>query len=195
VGWWTKDRRVYAVDFLVNNGLSPWGAAALVSRWANVESVARGPTAVNPGKDHAFGIAQWLGARKAGIYPNTNFDAQLAYAVDELQRPESRDTGRGYQILQTATNADQGAVGATMFERAEHYNSNTGRDDYTSRTASGAPSILAEWQASSGNTSLLSNNLTSNETGAANVTALGLGTGAILGIALGAVALYLIFSD
>lgn len=142
MGWWTAERQAFAVDYLVDNaGLTPIGAAGLVSRWANVESVTAGPAAVNPGSK-AFGIAQWLGARKAGIYPNMDFVSQLEYAVSELHGSENRAGA----ALRQAQTADQAAVGASMYERAEGYNPQTGRDNWTSKTAAGVGAALAYYR-------------------------------------------------
>lgn len=138
MGFWNSQNQAYAFNYLRSAGLSNFGAAALVSRWANVESVAAGPQAVNPSSG-AFGIAQWLGARKARIYPNTNFDAQLAFVVSELNGSEAR----AGSVLRSAANPTQGATGASMYERAEGYNAQTGTDNFTSRTALGIASVLA----------------------------------------------------
>lgn len=138
MGFWTADKQRYAFRHLRLAGLTDYGAAALVSRWVNVESTANGPTAINPFSG-AFGIAQWLGARKVGIYPNTNFDAQLQYAVRELNGSESR----AGSILRSAASAIQGAIGASVYERAEGYDSRSGYDNFTNRTAAGVPNILA----------------------------------------------------
>lgn len=123
--------------YLLGAGLSPYGAAGLVSRWANVEA-SGGPASVNP-YSGAFGIAQWLGSRLPAIRGNTNFDAQLQYAVRELNSSEAR----AGSVLRSASSPWEGALGASMFERAEGYNANTGVDNFTSRTASGIPSIVA----------------------------------------------------
>lgn len=117
--------------------LSTLGAAGLVSRWANVEASA-GPTAVNP-YSGAFGIAQWLGSRLPPIKGNTSFDAQLAYAVRELNGSEAR----AGNVLRHARTVAEAARGASMYERAEGYNSATGTDNWTAQTASGIPSIAA----------------------------------------------------
>lgn len=144
--WWTPDRIAYAVNYLISNGgLSPYGAAGLVARWAFVESVASGPAAVNP-YSGAFGIAQWLGARKAGINGNTNFDSQLDYAIQELNGNE----GRAGNILRGAGDAYTAAVGASSYERAEGYSAATGVDNFTNRTASNTPGVLAIWQSAYG---------------------------------------------
>lgn len=138
-GWWTNARQAEAYNFLVNNGgLSPYGAAGLVSRWANVESTAGGPNAVNP-YSKAFGIAQWLGSRLPPIKGNTNFQAQLAYVVRELNSTESK----AGNVLRQATSPQEGARGASMYERAEGYNANTGIDNWTAKTGAGIPGMLA----------------------------------------------------
>jgi hypothetical protein len=146
MGWWTPQRQAFAVDYLVDNaGLTAIGAAGLVSRWANVESTGAGPASINRSSG-AFGIAQWLGSRKAGIYPNADFQSQLEYAVSELAGSENRAGAR----LRTAQTADQAAVGASMYERAEGYNAQTGRDNFTGRTASGVEQTLAYYHSSGG---------------------------------------------
>ncbi|MBC8032281.1 MAG: hypothetical protein H7Z16_19515 [Pyrinomonadaceae bacterium] len=138
MGFWTQTNQLYAFNYLLGDGLSPYGAAGLVSRWANVESTANGPTAINR-RSGAFGIAQWLGSRLPPIRGNTNFDSQLAYAVRELNGSESR----AGNILRSAGSPDEGARGASVYERAEGYNPSTGRDNFTARTAQGIPAILA----------------------------------------------------
>ena len=138
MGFWTAQNQLHAMQVLMRGaGLSAMGAAGLVSRWVNVEAAA-GPTAVNPSSG-AFGIAQWLGSRKRGIYPNANFDAQLNFAVAELNSTESRAAN----VLRGAISPDDAARGASTYERAEGYNQSTGRDNWTARTASGTPSVYA----------------------------------------------------
>lgn len=153
MSWWTTERQAYAVNYLVANGLSPWGAAALVARWAYVEA-SGGPASINPSSG-AFGIAQWLGSRRPAIYGNTNFNDQLAYAVSELNSSESHAAA----VLRAAQDAYTGAVGASMFERAEGYNAATGVDNFTSRTASRAPSVLQAWQSISPGSPMVDVNL------------------------------------
>ncbi len=138
MGWWTNERKRYAAQYLINNAsLSPMGAAGLVSRWANVEA-SGGPTSVNPSSG-AFGIAQWLGSRLPPIKGNVNFDAQLAYAARELNGSEAR----AGNALRSATSFAEAARGASMYERAEGYNSATGKDNWTARTQAGIPAIYA----------------------------------------------------
>lgn len=151
--WWTSDRIAHALNYLVSaGGLTPVGAAGLVARWAYVEAGA-GPTAINP-YSGAFGIAQWLGVRLPPIRGNTSFDAQLAYAVRELNSTEAR----AGSILRSAMTADQAAVGASTFERAEGYNPTTGRDNFTNRTASYVNSVLAHFNGGSSINSVVNSN-------------------------------------
>jgi len=127
--WWTPERQKYAVDTLQKQaGLSEIGAAGLVARWAGIESPG-GPASKNPDSG-AFGIAQWLGDRQKGILGNTNFDDQLAHVVKELNTTEKAAA----EVLRNAKTAGEAARGASMYERAEGYNSQTGVDYFTSKT-------------------------------------------------------------
>jgi hypothetical protein len=136
MGWWTLDRQRHAFNRLLSGGLSDYGAAGLVSRWVNVESIESGPFSVNPSSG-AFGIAQWLGSRLPPIRGNTDFDAQLDYVLSELNSSEAR----AGDILRNAANVNEGAIGATVYERAEGYNGTT--DNFTGRTANGIAAVLA----------------------------------------------------
>ena len=128
--WWTPDRMQHAVNYLKENaGLSDAGARGLVARWSTVEA-ARGPTSVNP-TSGAFGIAQWLGARKRGIEGNTDFDAQLGHVAKELNSTE----GRAANTLRHAQTDEEGAIGASQYERAEGYNGH--EDRWVDKTLSG----------------------------------------------------------
>lgn len=136
-GWWTKDRQQHAVDTLVKGGVSELGARGLVARWAAVES-SGGPTSVNP-KSGAFGIAQWLTRdRLAGIKGNTDFDAQLAYVLKEL----NTTNGAALRKLNSAKTDFDAATGASMYERAEGYNPKTGVDNFTATTAAAMAKIV-----------------------------------------------------
>ncbi|MGU3475639.1 M15 family metallopeptidase [Methylobacterium sp. D48H] len=142
--WWTSERQRHAIDTLVKGGVSDLGARALVARWSAVEARG-GPGSVNP-KSGAFGIAQWLGRdRLPGIKGNTNFDAQLAYALKELHTTERKSLAQ----LNRARNPMEAATGASMFERAEGYNGRTGVDNFTGQTAN-AMGLLDGANAASG---------------------------------------------
>lgn len=126
-GWWTPERQQHAVERLKEEaGLSEQGARGLVARWAGVEAPG-GPESVNPSSG-AVGVAQWLGARKAGT--PRDFDGQITKAIGELNSTE----GRAATKLRNARTAEEGAVGAAMFERAEGYNASTGRDLFVQKT-------------------------------------------------------------
>lgn len=125
--WWTSDRIKHAVDYLQKNaGLTQVGAAGLVARWSAIESRS-GPGAVNP-ISGAEGIGQWLGSRKTGF--TGEYDSQLAHAANELNTSEKK----AGDYLRQATTPEQAATGASMFERAEGFNSSTGNDNFTGRT-------------------------------------------------------------
>jgi Phage tail lysozyme len=131
-GWWTQDRMAHAADRLVKEaGLSPMGAAGLVARWSAVEA-GGGPTSVNPSSG-AFGIGQWLGPRLPGIAGNTDFDAQLSYAIKELNTGGG-DSGPASATLRAAKTAAEAARGASQYERAGGYSAITGVDNYTAGT-------------------------------------------------------------
>jgi Phage tail lysozyme len=156
-GWWTPERQKHAYDVLRAGGVSDMGAKGLVSRWKNVESTAAGPGSVN--SIGAFGIAQWLGPRKHGISGNTNFDAQLAYVLKELN---SNEAAAG-ELLRSAQTPDEGARAATAYERAENYQKaghGQHEDDWTDKTLKGIPGIntaapvsnpFAHWDPNFGN--------------------------------------------
>jgi len=135
-GWWTADRVSHAIEKLQAGGVSELGAKALVSRWMNVEATG-GPTAQNAIGGGHYGIGQWSRARAGALWGNPDFDAQLDHAVKELHGPE----GAALSKLNAAKTADEAATGASMFERAEGYNSGTGRDNFTDKTARGIGSI------------------------------------------------------
>jgi hypothetical protein len=128
--WWTPDRIQHAADRLQKEaGLSEAGAAALVARWAGVEA-ASGPSARNNIGGGHWGIGQWSRDRGGVQFANASFDQQLGHAIDELKTTESR----AGNVLRSAKTPEEGARGASMYERAEHYNPATGTDDWTSRT-------------------------------------------------------------
>lgn len=141
-GWWTPERQSQAYQTLTAGGLSDAGARGLVSRWMNVEA-AGGPGTVNG--IGASGMAQWLGPRKARLMAfakargkNWNdFDTQLQFSLSELNGPESA-AGRA---LRGAKTDAQGAAGASMYERAEGFNSWSGSDNFTGKTYRGMRGI------------------------------------------------------
>lgn len=136
-GWWTPDRQKQAYEHLTAGGMPSESAIALVSRWANVESIKEGPASVNG--IGAEGIAQWLGGRQIH---NPDFHAQLDHVLEEY-RTGSGD-GRGVsasQALKNAKTAADAAVAASAYERAEGYNPSTGVDNFTNRTLAGMDAV------------------------------------------------------
>lgn len=77
----TNQRAGYAVNYFMNKGLSKVAAAGLVGNLMR-ESAGLDPTAENP-YSHAYGLAQWLGPRKAELFRrygrNPTFNQQLEY--------------------------------------------------------------------------------------------------------------------
>ncbi len=138
MSWWSADRKLYALNFLLNAGLSPYGAAGLVSRWANVEAP-NGPASRGGYLNRAWGIAQWLGPRLISIDGNPDLNDQLGYVIQELSGSE----GRAGALLRSASNIDEGARAATAYERASGWNVHTNTDNFTGRTAAGMPDILS----------------------------------------------------
>ena len=133
-GWWTQDRMQHLADRLVAEaGLSPMGAAALVARWASVEA-SGGPTSSNNIGGGHWGIAQWDSARGGPAMASASYDDQITHAVGELNGSE-RAAG---DALRSAKTLAEGAIGASRYERAEHYNNATGIDDSTANTPVGS---------------------------------------------------------
>ena len=72
-------------------------------------------------------------ARGGAAMRGADFDTQIGHAIDELKTTEARAAA----VLRNAKTPEEGARGASMFERAEHYNPSTGIDDWTARTPVG----------------------------------------------------------
>lgn len=174
-GWWTPSRQAYAYNFLVGNGLSAYGAAGLVSRWANVESTAHGPASRGGYLNRAWGIAQWLGGRRTPIDGNSDFDAQLRYVIYELTLPASNPLNerRAAALLYSANDVQSGARAATAYERADGWNAATNTDYYTSKTAAGIPAVFSYAGAAvmSAGAALVTNTSQSNATDTALIVA------------------------
>lgn len=130
--WWTPERQQEAYNRLRKEAhLSDAGARALVARWATVEAPG-GPTSANDIGGGHYGIAQW-GKSRGGVWNDPNFQHQLSYAIRELNTTEHV----AGDALRRAKTAGEGAVGASMYERAGGYNSLTGTDAFTRKTLSG----------------------------------------------------------
>lgn len=133
--WWTPEREAYAVNRLMKEaGLSRAGAVGLVSRWKNVEAAA-GPWSVNRASG-AIGIEQDLGVRKRGVVIG-DYKGQVTHAIQQLNSTERRAAN----VLRHAKTHAEGAIGASMYERAENYNARTGADDWTGKSLAGAAGV------------------------------------------------------
>jgi hypothetical protein len=132
--WWTPDRIKHAVERLQKEaGLSEAGAAGLVARWSGIEAAGGPGSHNNIGGGHS-GIGQWSDVSRGGAaMRGADFDTQIGHAIDELKTTEAQAAA----VLRNAKTPEEGARGASMFERAEHYNPSTGLDDWTSRTPVG----------------------------------------------------------
>ena len=128
--WWTPDRMSHAVDRLESEaGLSHEGASGLVARWSGIEAGA-GPTAYNPAAGGHYGIGQWGRDRGGEAVGKLDFDGQLTHAIGELNGPEKASA----DVLRRASTPEEGARGASMYERGEDYNASTGHDRFTAST-------------------------------------------------------------
>jgi hypothetical protein len=108
-------------------GLSREGAAGLVARWSAIEA-SGGPASANA-SGHV-GIGQWDSARGGEALRGADFDTQLGHAISELNTTEARAAAQ----LRSAKTAGEGALGASMFERAEGWNAAAGTDNFTAST-------------------------------------------------------------
>jgi hypothetical protein len=127
-GWWTDDRMKHMHDRLMAEaGLSDMGASALVARAAGIEA-AGGPTSANASGHE--GIGQWDAFRGGRGMAQRSFDDQIDWEIKELNTTEARAAAK----LRAAQTPEEGAIGASTYERAENYNSATGVDAQTFRT-------------------------------------------------------------
>jgi hypothetical protein len=82
----TSRRSKFAIDYLKSQGIS--NPATLGSIAGSLAESGLDPNKVNP-KSGAFGIGQWVGARKAALFakygPHPTFDQQLRFLVSELK--------------------------------------------------------------------------------------------------------------
>lgn len=106
----------HGVDFFMEKGLPREQAAGIVARLAAESGggVRLDPNAVNPSSG-AYGIAQWLGARKpAAVATRGDLDKQLDLVWQEFQTSEAASFAR----IRQATTAHDAATAMEGFERA-----------------------------------------------------------------------------
>lgn len=102
-----------AYNFFVSKGLQPYQAAGILGNLMKESGV--NPLAVNP-DSKAYGIAQWLGARKTKLLALNNYqtiEVQLNYLWSELTGPYS---GVLKQIKASTNVADATYIFLTKFE-------------------------------------------------------------------------------
>lgn len=134
--WWTNEHQAYIYQRLRKEaGLSDAGARGLISRWMNVEAPG-GPASYNMIGGGHWGIAQ-MGQSRLRSSGLKWGDADLAHQMDAIIWELNHTEKRAAEALRSATTFAQGAVGASMYERAEGYNASTGRDYFTDKTLQG----------------------------------------------------------
>ena len=108
------DNTPTAIKFFKDKGYSDEATAAIVGGLQSESSTTLDPTAENSGG--AFGIAQWLGSRKAALLlePNPNsLQTQLDFILKEFDTTEKT---AGTALLQAKTLEDA-IVAASLYER------------------------------------------------------------------------------
>ena len=104
----------YAMQYFINKGLAPHQAAGLVGNLMRESGL--NPLAINPGSK-AYGLAQWLGARKKKLFSmygnNPTLQNQLDFVWWELNNTHKN----GLKHLMAARNAEEAArAGMNWFE-------------------------------------------------------------------------------
>lgn len=104
----------YAMQYFINKGLAPHQAAGLVGNLMRESGL--NPLAINPGSK-AYGLAQWLGARKKKLFSmygnNPTLQNQLDFVWWELNNTHKN----GLKYLMAARNAEEAArAGMNWFE-------------------------------------------------------------------------------
>jgi hypothetical protein len=119
----------------------------------------------------AFGIGQWLGGRKDGIFGDYDFDHQLHYAAKELNSTEVAARDR----LNAARNKHEAAVAASTYERAEGWKEHPGWDNFVPQTEAGMRNIPAVPTGAAGAASLSNIGSQFNSTTSSNVNSMHIG--------------------
>jgi polyhydroxyalkanoate synthesis regulator phasin len=122
-----KSKAQHVMDVLMNKGgLSREESASFVGGFMGESGLK--PSAKNPGKDHATGIAQWLGVRKKRFQENygkplesATLDEQLQYVLDELGTTEKRSLKNLRQSNAGKTSEQQVLSGVDLLEGSKGY--------------------------------------------------------------------------
>ena len=122
-----KEKMQHSMDVLMDKGgLSREEAAAFVGGFMGESGLK--PSAKNPGKDHATGIAQWLGVRKKRFQDkygksleDATLDEQLQYVLDELGTTEQRSLKNLRQSNAGKPSEQQVLSGIDLLESSKGY--------------------------------------------------------------------------
>lgn len=121
------DKAQKAMNYLMGKaGLSREEAAAYVGSFRGESELK--PSIKNPGKDHATGIAQWLGVRKKRFQEkygkpleDATFEEQLQYVVDELGSTEKNSLKNLRQSNLGKSSEQQVLSGVDLLESKKGY--------------------------------------------------------------------------
>lgn len=100
------DPRLEAVQYFIDNGMTPYGAIGLVANLYRESNLS--PDSINSSSG-AYGIAQWLGTRKKNLFKmfgdKPTYQQQLQFVSHELDTTHKV----GKKRLNSATNAEDAA--------------------------------------------------------------------------------------
>lgn len=104
----------YAMQYFINKGLAPHQAAGLVGNLMRESGL--NPLAINPGSK-AYGLAQWLGARKKKLFSMYGNKPTLQNQLDFVWWELNNTHKNGLKYLMAARNAEEAArAGMNWFE-------------------------------------------------------------------------------
>ncbi len=104
----------YAMRYFMNKGLAPYQAAGLVGNLMRESGL--NPSAVNP-SSKAYGLAQWLGARKRKLFSMYGSSPSLHNQLDFVWWELNNTHKNGLKHLTASRNAEEAArAGMNWFE-------------------------------------------------------------------------------
>lgn len=100
------DPRLEAVQYFIDNGMTPYGAIGLVANLYRESNLS--PDSINS-SSRAYGIAQWLGTRKKDLFKmfgnKPTYQQQLQFVKHELDTSHKN----GFKMLNASQNATDAA--------------------------------------------------------------------------------------
>lgn len=131
-----NNHREKAFNYFLTKGYTPEQSAGIVGNLMVESTVNIKPGIVNG--IGATGIAQWLGARKSGLYAWSQqngydwnvLETQLLYISKELNSSETRAN----RMVKQASTPEDAALAFCAFERDESYDMKTGQCNPNSKT-------------------------------------------------------------